>query len=117
MVNYDKTISSVMKIHYYYFVVLSLLNALFIYFKIDIGYTITTIIMIISIVFQLLIGYLNGILGLPAIIIIIGLSIYLSKGIWLGISIGLSIVGIINFLVNEIFNKILHFIIKITKKV
>ena len=117
MDNIEKTISSVMVIHYYYFVILAILNALFIFFDINLGYKITTVIMAISIILQILIGYVHGILGLPSIVIIIGASIFFTKEIWLGTSSGLSIIGIINFIANEIFNKIIHLIARLASKV
>lgn len=112
----DKIIAKFFKIQYYYFVVLSIINLIFIYFKIDIGYTIVSSLMILSIVIQMSLGVLRGMLGITGLAIITALSIYFIKEVWLGIALALSIYGIINFIINIILNKLLHLIIKITNE-
>lgn len=101
-----------LKIFYYYYFVLSILNLCFFYFKLYSLLNITTILILIGIIIELFSGYIRGYLGFIGYAISIILSIYFTSNVWLGLSIGLSIVNILNIIINKIVSKILIFMIK-----
>lgn len=108
----EKIFRLCLKIFYYYYFVLAILNLIFFYFKLYNLVNITTVLMLISMLFEFINGYVRGCFGILGYIISIGLSIYFTHNIWYGISIGISIMSILNILINKIIGKFLAFMIK-----
>lgn len=108
----EKIFRLCLKIFYYYYFILAIINLSFFYFKLYNLVNITTVLMLISIFFEFINGYVRGCFGLVGYIISIGLSIYFMKDIWYGLSIGISIMSILNIVINRIISKFLTFMIK-----
>ena len=110
--NLERIFKLCLKIFYYYYFVLSILNLCFFYFELYSLLDITTVLILIGIIIELFCGYVRGYLGLIGYALSIILSIYFTSNVWLGLSVGLSIVNILNIIINKIVAKFLTFMIK-----
>lgn len=108
----EKIFRLCLKIFYYYYFILAILNLSFFYFKLYKLVNITTVLMLISMLFEFIKGYVRGCFGVFGYVISIGLAIYFTNNIWYGISIGISIMSILNILINKIIGKFLTFMIR-----
>ena len=103
---------SVMDIYYYFYFVTSTL-ALILYFTNHMkGFEITTIIIIIGIVIDLLLGYTRNIFGTLGLIIASVLGVYLLKDIKIGIFLGIAICTFISSTIVLIICRIVSFLIR-----
>lgn len=98
-----------LKIFYYYYFVLAIINLFFYYFELYNLVNITTILMLIGLLMEFVNGYVRGCFGVFGYIISIALSIYFMNNIWYGLSIGISIMSILNILINKIIGKFFAF--------
>lgn len=74
--NLEKIFSICLKVFYYYYFVLAIINLILFYFKLYNILNVTTILMIVGIVIEFLCGTVRGFLGILGYIVSIGLSIY-----------------------------------------
>ena len=100
--------NNIMNIYYYFYLVASTLALIF-YFTNHIKlFEITTIITLIGIVIDYLLGYTRNIFGTLGLIISIGLGIYLINDIKIGALLGITVCTFLSSFIKQILNKILN---------
>ena len=103
---------SVMDIYYYFYFITSSL-ALILYFTNHMkGFEITTIIIIIGIVIDYLLGYTRNVFGTLGLIVSSIIGVYLLKDIKIGIFLGIVICTFISSIIVLIICKIVSFLIR-----
>ena len=110
-------INTLFNIFYYYYFALAILNLIFVYFDLNTLYNITTVLILVSMGIELMLGYIRGCFGIFGYLISIVIFYFITNNIWLSISIGLSALHIIYIFINHIFFKFIHWLDrKLTKK-
>lgn len=103
---------SVFDIYYYFYFVTSLI-ALILYFTNHMkGFEITTIIIIIGIIIDYIIGYTRNVFGTIGLIISSVIAVYILKDVKIGIFLGITICTFISSVIVLIINKIISFLIR-----
>lgn len=110
--NLEKIFRLCLKIFYYYYFILSIINLICFNFKLYTILNITTILILVGIIIEFANGFVRGFFGILGYIISVLLAIYFIKDIWLGISIGISILNILNVILSKLFGRLLMFMMK-----
>ena len=99
---------TLMDIYFYFYFVTSSLSLIFYFTNYIKLFEITTIITIIGIVIDYLLGYTRNIFGTLGLIISIGLGIYLINDIKTGALLGITVCTFISSFIKQIINKIIN---------
>jgi len=103
---------SLFDIYYYFYFVTSLIALIFYFTNHMKGFEITTIIIIIGIVIDYIIGYTRNIFGTIGLIVASILGVYILKDIKTGIFLGIVICTFISSVIVLVINKIITFLIR-----
>ena len=110
----EKTVENItytiLNIYYYFYFVTSLLGLIFYITKYTKAFEITSIIIIVGIIIDYIMGYTRNIFGTLGLLISIGIGIYIlndtKTGLYLGIVICTLISSTIKLIINKIINKL-----------
>lgn len=108
----DKIFYSMINIYFYFYFVTSLLSLIFYFTNHITLFNITTIIIIIGIIIDFLIGYTRNIFGTMGLIISSVIGICVLKDIKIGIFLGITVCTFISSSIKLIIGKIISFLIR-----
>lgn len=103
---------SLFDIYYYFYFVTSLIALIFYFTNHMKGFEITTIIIIVGIVIDYIIGYTRNIFGTIGLIVASILGVYILKDIKIGIFLGIAVCTFISSVIVLVINKIITFLIR-----
>ena len=113
--NNDKiegTMSIIFDIYYYFYFVTSILSLIFYFTGSGKLFEIMSIIIIIGVVIDFLLGYTRSLFGTLGIIIFSIVGVVIIKDVKTGIFLGITTCMFISSLINIIINKIINFLIR-----